>query len=359
MNEYCVLYAILAALALYVRSKGEKADGKLIRNVNLICFVCVLILLMFRHKTMGRDLSGVAWIGYLNFFDRVAGQTVYYALFKALHFEFGFTLFVKLVSVLWQNHQFFIAVTAFVSLAPIAVLIGKKSRDPAFSWIIYTSLMPFFLLYSGLRQGIAIGIAAIAFILAEERKLLLFIITVLVAASFHTSAVLLFLIYPIMNLQVNVKWRAIAVAVLPLLILVCKVMIKLVIFQFPKYAYVLSENGRGSYRYFLMLLAVYFFCCVFTNNSRFQNAYLNLFYIACLFQMLGLFSETAPRAGFYFVLSLAVLLPDVIENIEKRGISVLSYFGAVVCFILLGFYCIYTTDWAMAYPYYWFWETVV
>ena len=95
------------------------------------------------------------------------------------------------------------------------------------------------------------------------------------------------------------------------------------------------------------------------TDGDFQNAYLNFFFVACAFQMLGFFSQVAPRAGFYFVITLSVLITDVILKIEKRPIYVLAYAGGVVCFTLLAFYSIYTTDWAMAYPYHWFWEAIV
>ena len=357
MIEYLVLFAVFVGLSFYTRWKGEAVSKKTLTVINLVCFSCTLILLMCRHETMGSDLSGVEWIGYLRFFDRVASQSFKEALFTARHFEFGFTLFVKLVSLIWWNQRFYLAVTAFVSLLPIALMIGRKSEDPAFSWIIYTSLMPFMLLYSGLRQGTAIGLAVVAFIFAEEKRPVWFVLAAVAAFSFHVSAALVFLLYPLTAIRIAKKWRFATIAALPLAVVFCRFAIKVAVSKFPKYEYLLTEGG-GSYRYFLMLLAVYIFCCVFTDESSFQNACLNVFFAACAFQMLGIFSQTAPRAGFYFTPVLSVLYPDVIRKIENRRIASLSYYGGVVCFTLLAFYIIYTTDWAMAYPYHWFWDKI-
>ena len=359
MTEYAVLYAVFIVLSLYTRYKGDDADRSLLKGVNTVCFLFTLTLLMLRHPTMGSDLSGVQWVGYINFFYRVAGQSFSEALFTARHFEFGFTLFVKLVSLIWKNHQFYLAVTAFVSLLPISVLIGKKSRDPAFSWIVYTSLMTFMLLYSGLRQGMAVGAVALAFIFAEEKRPVLYIMTGIVAFSFHFSAALAFMIYPLSYLKIGKKWRTVTVIALPVVALLTRAIVKVASVHCPKYEYLFSGEDGGSYRYFLMLVALYIFCFVFSDGSDFQNAYLNFFFVACAFQMLGFFSQVAPRAGFYFVITLSVLITDVILKIEKRPIYVLAYAGGVVCFTLLAFYSIYTTDWAMAYPYHWFWEAIV
>ena len=360
MAPYCVLFLLLAVLIIYSRVK--KTDNRSLLYINAACMLSVSTILMLRHESMGIDLLGVkGTIGYLGYFDKAARLPfVEFTFQKPQFFEFGFRLYVKALATIWNSHQFFIAVTALLSLIPIAVLFWKKSKDPAFSWLIYVSLMPFMILFSGLRQGIAIGIGAMMFILAEDKKPVWFVVAGVLAAAFHVSSVLLFLVYPLFRLKIARKWRIIGTPVLLLLLLLIrKIIIEVGVRLFPNYAYAFIGDGSGSYKYFVMMFAIYLLCCVFMDDSELQNAYMNYYFLACVFQMFGFFSEHAPRAGFYFTIALPVLLPDIIKKIKNTKWSITAYVGAVLCFVLLGFYTIYTTDWAVAYPYHWFWETVV
>lgn len=366
MKIYFVLYIAIgaAALCFHVQKSSNAKNpertlsGKTI-PVNWICFFFVAAILMFRAPTMGSDLNGD--IGYLNYFDEACVTDLETLLINTDYlfrgYENGFRIYVKAIATIWGNRQFFLAVTAFLSLFPIAYLFSKKSCNPVLSWVIYLSLMPFLLLFSGLRQGLSIGLGAYLYILAEEKKPVPFLILCLLAASLHVSAVLLLLIYPLVNIEVNIPVRVAAAALLIPLFFLRSTIVGLILKIFPRYAYMFLEDGGGAYRYFVILMAIYFICMFFNDKSRKQNSYMNLFFAACAFQLLGFFSPNASRAGYYFVISLCILLPDVIEGMKNRKLAILLEAGSAVCFSLFGLYSIYITDWAMANPYIWFWQS--
>ena len=360
MLPYYVMYLVFAAAALAVFAKKKSSDpfgaDRWSEISNWICFSCVLILLMFRHETMGIDLNNE--YGYLPFFDYAARKDFITVITNPYWFEVGFKLYIKVIASIWNSHQFFLAVTALISLLPIAYLIHKKSRKPVLSWIIYVSLMPFLLLFSGLRQGVVIGLGAILYILAEDKRPIPYAIIAVIAVTMHSSAWLLLLIYPLVNLKIGMKARLWGLSFLLVLILLRKYIIDLICSVFPRYAYMFSNDSGGAYRYFAVLLGIYIICCYFSDGSKLQNSYLNLFFAACTFQMFGFYGSVASRAGFYFVISLCILLPDVIMNMSSRKLALLLEAGTAVCFVLFGLYSIYTTDWAMAYPYHWFWTSV-
>ena len=115
----------------------------------------------------------------------------------------------------------------------------------------------------------------------------------------------------------------------------------------------------NAYRFFLVLLVIYIMLCLSTDESREQSAYMNLFFLCCAFQMLGMFSNVAARAGYYFSNALCIALPSVLSTMKIRENAALIEFGSAVCFSAYGLFCIYITDWAQSYPYYWYWEHVV
>lgn len=204
----------------------------------------------------------------------------------------------------------------------------------------------------------AIGLAAFMFLLAEKKKWFLYLLTGLLAFSLHESAVLLILIFPLMYIKAGRILRVLSVAAFAVMFVFMKRIVSLMVEIFPQYGYMFSSKETGAYRFFLVLVIIYVICSMGTDGSASQNAYMNLFYLACAFQLFGMVSNVAARAGFYFMNALCVLLPDVIENIKVKDNSALLKMGTAACFSLWGLYSIYVTRWAMAYPYYWFWERV-
>ena len=362
MAEYYVLYILFGAVACFGSFFTAERE-KVAKVQNYICFTAVAVLLMFRHQSMGVDLQWIAessTTGYLPAFDYISKQG-FIGLFSNceanhVHFEEGFVLYTKLISVISKERQFYVGITALLCLIPIGILIGKKSNEPVYSWIIFLSLSPFLFMYSSLRQSMAIGLAAVMYMLAEDKRWFLFLITGLISVTFHESAVLLFVIYPLVNIRVSTAVRFLLIGFLVGMILLKEQVISLILSFYPKYEYVFDIEGNGSYRFFLILLMIYILCCFSTDDSRFQNAYMNLFFASIVFQAMGIFSNIAPRAGFYFMNALCVLMPDVIENIRIKENALIIKIVSVPCFTVWGLYCIYSTDWAKAYPYYWLWE---
>lgn len=367
MTVYYVLYLILAVMAFLfflekknaTSSRSDQSGHAL--NVNWICFCCILLLLVLRSDSMGIDLQSES--GYLNYFKYISQADLKTLLGPAdmmtTRLELGFRFYVKALTLIWNNFNFFLAVTAFLSLFPIAFLIERKSTNPVLSWVIYLSTMPFLLLYSGLRQGLTIGIGAVLYLLAEGKRIVPYILLCIFAITMHDSSFLLFLIYPLVNIRIGIRTRILGIALLVPVLIFKDQIVSIAKELLPNYAYMFPEGSGGSYRYFAVLMMVYIVCCIFTDNSNFQNSYMNLFFVACAIQLLGLFSDNATRAGYYFVIALCPLLPDIIENIKNRKLALMIGLGSAVCFAVFGLYCIYTTYWAMAYPYHWFWEQVI
>ncbi len=365
MAEYYLLYVIFAAVAFVGSFAKEEQAQKTARIQNFICFVCVAVLLMFRHQSMGIDLQ---WrgsspdAGYLPAFDFISKQSfrdvVRNCRSNKIYFEKGFVYYIKIVSLICNNRQFFLGITALISLLPIWWLFDRNSKKPVLSWIIYLALSPFLLLYSALRQGIVIGLAACMYILAEEKKWFWFTVLGAVCYSIHDASVLLFLIYPLVNIKINTRTRAIFILSLAGIILFKNQIIDLVLRFFPHYAYMFRNENGNAYRFFAVLLLIYIICCFSTDNSRFQNSYMNLFFLSIVFQLFGMFSDVAPRGGFFFMNALCVLFPDVLEKIRVRENAIILKYSSTLCFVVWGLYCIYSTYWAMAYPYYWFWERI-
>ena len=357
MAVYYVMYACIFVTALCERKWGSKdSDAK--KRDSIICFSLVALLLVLRHQSMGMDLHWTASKGYLWMFDQAVGNSFsdYLEIASKMHYEWFFKLYTWLVAQVFGNRQFFMAVTALLSLIPVAYLFYKKSCDPILSWIIYLGMSPFLVLFSALRQGMTIGLAVLLYILAEEKKIVPYIAVLVLAVMLHTSSVILIVIYPAVNIRLNMKIRLVLVALLLISIFFRKWIVKAIGLVFPMYAKYLHYDGIVAYRLFAVFVMIYLICCALTDGSNLQNSYMNLFFLACCCQFTGLFSQETPREGFYFMPALCILLPSVISNMNNRKLANVLKAGTYVCFTAFGLYELYETVWTISYPYRFFWQ---
>ena len=98
---------------------------------------------------------------------------------------------------------------------------------------------------------------------------------------------------------------------------------------------------------------------IFNKKRNRPGGYINIFYLACLCQAFSGVYYTAMRIGYYFMIALAVGLPEILQDMKSEIDDDRTYriaYGIVMMlFIVYGLYAIRTSNWAMAYPYKFFW----
>ena len=356
MTIYILLeIAILFMLCLHYRKKSKEQVNKI---STVIIFIMLVLIIGLRHPSMGHDLRYGESNGYLGSFNIIANMSwsKVFSLQSFLNYEYGFILYCKLVGAIWNNQQFFIFVSAFLSLLPVFVVIYKKSTNSIMSSLIYLGLPAFLMVYSGIRQALAIGLCCLAIDLIQRKKLIRFILLVLVTCFIHYSAFIFFIAYPLYYIKISKQTRWITLLIIPVVYLFRYQFFDLFSKLFRENA---TANETGAYTLLLVFCAIYVFCIVFCKDGDAeQNGYMNLFFLACMFQTFGPIYNLAMREGYYFMIILVVLLPSVISNMKIKTNNVIAGIATSASFALYALYAIYNSTWAMAYPYHFFWEII-
>ena len=356
MTVYFVEYCLIIAIALFIRRvKGDYETKKTVTIV--ILFFIIFIILAFRHQSMGIDLGYKNPFGYLASFERIAKYTweQVFSLYSFLNYEKGYIILNKLISIISTERQFLLIVCAFLSLLPIALIIRKYSNDILFSIIIYMGLPSYLILFSGLRQGIAIAICFFSIRFIDKKKVIKFIICIILATLFHYSAIVFIIAYPVYWLSIGKKFRILSI---PVIFIVFALRYPLFSILSSIFKENVESDANGAVTLFLIFVGIYFFCTFFYTSDVKTNGYLNLLYIACICLCFSGVYSTALRVGYYFIIVLTLLLPDVIMKIEDEKIFTISKIIVFNCFLLFGMYSLATTGWTCTNPYYWFWQIV-
>ena len=334
---------------LLMRNIGLPANRKKVLSV-IYCSFLILILGL-RHPTMGVDLRG-----YLSSFHVLSTYSLIdvFSLSSFLHYEKGFVLLNVIVGNICCNEQLFLFVCAFLSIAPIGYVLYKQSNSVELSYIFYLGLTSFLMCFSGLRQGIAIGICFFASLFVVKRKIIPFLLLVLLGSTFHTSSMLFLIAYPLYNLNLSKNGRIASIVLLPIAFVLKGLLFSSLCSIVGLYKSSVEDNG--AWTLFAVFSLIYVFCCIFKSEDKLYNFYLNLFWVSCFIQAMGGVNLLVSRVGYYFALFLPLLLPRTIQSIKNDFAKLNISLIIMVCFILFGLYNIYSTYWAKAFPYHFFWE---
>ena len=330
-----VVLLILTFLAMIIdHSTIMASNTKKRSNILLgIIFISLFLICVLRSSSVGRDI-----VGYKDAYKMT--KDVPFSDFNYIYYENGYLLFMKICIALNMNFQLFLFVSYLIILFPIFIFIEKFSNDKIFSVMIYICYMLFEFDLTGLRQAIAMSITLVAFvILIEKKKMYLFwyVLLILLAMTFHKSAIICFAILPLMLIK-NIKWYSVIVALITIISLALRSALLPYIKQlFDKDSF--NTNAAlhiGANVIFMVIMAVYFLYVL--NIGEKGSGYNREFYdevfvennelffkIFLLSILLALFfgNETSARSFMFFSQSLIILLPNTLFYLEKKSSIIL------------------------------------
>lgn len=366
MTVYYIYYFIVIAfyllqskIVLSYAKAGQLTVNSISKNRRNQYFVIIatgllVLIIGLRSEEMGVDL-----VSYLPSFTRLNNFSweQLFSLDSYLNYEKGYIFFNKTIGSISTDYNFFLFVCAAVSIIPIGIFVYKNSTNVLLSFLVNLSLPTFLVTFSALRQAIAIGITVLAFEFIKRRKPLWFIVTTLLAACFHSSAAIFLIAYPLYYIKTGKNGGWISAIALPIIYMLRFPMFEVLSKIFKKNA---AVDNNGALMLFVVFSIVYIFCLFFgdrKNNER-TNGLSNIFWAACAIQALGGVYSIVIRVGYYFMLYLVLLLPEVFEDMKNRlrpeqRQVVLLIVG--VCFLVYGLYAIRNGGWAETYPYSFFW----
>lgn len=322
--------------------------------VNLF-LLCGVLYLLKGHKN---KMLGVAFI-WLTALSALRGNGIgadyftYKMFFEAFssmgwadalsHFtESGYGLLNKLVGFFTDEYQWLLAVCSILSMIGVVRFIKEYSRYPIISIWLFITMGMYQMTFTVLRQAIAISLVLVAYIFAVNRKPLKFLFLILLASSFHYTALVFLIMYFFISKPVNKLHQLRNIALL-VIIVACIPFIRMIVVYFASFTkygiYSAGETGEGGRLlivYCMILLYLYFIKR--NDHASDIQGYKYLYFfcvITCLIQSLALAVELINRMTLYFSIPMFILLPNTIERFEQRSKGIA---GGVLMILSLAYY---------------------
>lgn len=336
------LVTLLLGMILIYSSEYNKTSEQTRKNRKLfIVLVCLQWILIsgLRDLSVGADTQNYANLfnEHLNLsWRQIIHELIIYITNGgeySLEYEPGYILFEKIIGSFTTNPIIYNFIIALIFMSAFGYYVYKNSIDPCLSFIIYDALFYNMFSLTGYRQTIAVAIAVLfgsEFI--KKRKLIPFLILVLVACLFHKTTLIFLLLYFLANKKIKFNYIIFSAFVIFIGVLYRNQIFYYVknIFGYEQYA---GNYGfaQGTFTLFLILLTIVAFIQYrnVIDNYKYANIYYNGFILMWYMMPLAMVSPTSMRLVYIFGFVLIPFVPALIKSFSdiqtRRIIYLLIY----------------------------------
>lgn len=318
-------------------------DTNYIKNNNLaipIYFFIYFLLLSLRHTSVGNDTLGYQKL-FLEF-SSINFSNVFSVDTDPLYALLNWT-----VMQFTDNFQVFLVICSVITVFPLAYVYSKDREYSFFKIILFSTLTPYVMMFSGVRQSIAISIGMIAYIFVKNKKLIFFILAVIVATGFHHSAFVLLFMYPLYHTTFKKKD----------LIYIVPIILGIFIFNKPIFSYLTNFLSRFSDEYtdvtitdtgaigsLVLFIAFAVFCYVIPDEEKMNRECIglrNLLLFSVILQCFTPLHSLAMRLNYYYIIFIPMIVTNVL-TVQRAAYRQIALWGSRIMTLFFTFDFLYT-----------------
>ena len=357
-----LLFVITCIYIFYGKWKSScKADRRHTIKDSYINVMCVFFGAMaaLRNIAVGPD----TYAYYLKFLS--AESQSFQAIWDALIVYYrdgvgkdaGFPLLMKLFQCVFPSFRLFLIFNAIVFYSGVAYIIKCNTRTLVQAFLSIILFITLFQVYafSAVRQDFALGCVMLSYRFIKERRLLPFLILILIASTLHKSVLIFIPYYWIANITRVKILAVISVVLIPTLFIAARSLTSILVdvSGSEQYALYLGQNKEAGTPTFTALLIgcfIMYLCMINNLNKAFPKHH---FFTNTIFLTVGLCHVTWVVPDFmrillYFSCFLPVIMADCISLVPDKAIRKYIVAGYVAA---VGFLFIKTIP-----PYEFFWS---
>lgn len=315
----------------------------------------LLFLLIVRHKSIGIDLPTYEYI-----FRSISSSDWHGALSRSS--EIAWSTTNKVIALLGADFRWVIVFASVFSTFWVYRAYSKFSVDSVLTIALFIVMSNFVLLFSGLRQAIAISLGFLGFEYVRNKRLLPFLLTTVIAVLFHTSAFMILFMYPLYYAKLSKKSLIIIIPTL-LLIWVFNqpifTLLGVVLSQFTDYDTSIVETGSVTMLILFIILGVFSYCIPTESELDPDTAGMrNYLVMSIALQLFAPLHTLAMRMNYYYIAFIPLLIPRIIKCRRRRmsQVAIAARHIMFVFFVVYFFTTVATDNVLHTFPYKFLWQ---
>ena len=196
MTIYLIYMASPALLYLFFEFIPNKSIANNLRAKKFylfLCGLCMTLMIGLRAPTNG---SGDT-LFYYNLWELFSDMSfdTFVKFSRTADMEFGYLITTWALSQFFPGGQWLLFLSGLFMSICLCYFTYKNCKNPVLALTVFHCLGLFNFMVQGLRQAIAMCICLLAIESCKKRKLIKFILLVLLASLFHASAIVFLPVY--------------------------------------------------------------------------------------------------------------------------------------------------------------------
>lgn len=322
-----MLSTFFAYLADNISSKKVMKRSVMKRNriyYYLFCglaFVFPFLLSAFRAHSVGTDTNGT----YYDIYNIIKSGN--FGLIR----DTGYAVLTKISIVLFNNYSGTLFLTSLIICGLAYICIFRDSKYPVMSTLLFFTTNVYFISMNMIRQCIATMIFIFAIPLIKNKKCVPYFILTGIAFTMHTSAILYFPMYFLLNKKLDKKISIGLIIVFVILgnfgaDLLINVLLKTDYFKNYFAWYLSSDYNTGDFNVisFIIALCIYVFLLYINKKAKNNKNYNILFWCQTIVLCILSLSSHLPlmqRMSWLFSFPLFIYLPKMFDFVENKTLN--------------------------------------
>ena len=348
------ILALLSIVLLYPLIGKRKCliDGVLTKTNNLyyiaIVSTVLIVIAGFRDVTIGIDT-----LNYKNIFDFVNLYGFDKLLYQST--ETGYTLFQILIGKAFGDFQMLLIISAFFYIGVISYLIFNYSKNPMISYLLFIFFDFYTFSFSGIRQTLAITFVLLAFIQIKNKKIFQFLALVMIASTFHITALIFLPTYWLGKFKFSRK-NLFFFFLCGLILFLTKDYFQMVMNNYARISYDAAETG--GFRLYIVMITTVIIGIIYRKPFKLSNSVnVYLFYMmvsaVVIFPIIR-FNPVTLRLYYYFFIFMIIYVPNILSVIKDKAIL----FIGTIFYLFIGSFWFFTSiiNSKQLIPYLFFWN---
>ncbi len=245
--------------------------------------------------------------------------------FEYLDWEIGFVVFTKAISLLTHNPDIYFLIISAFCLSIAMVFIGLNSKIPWLSVLLYVNFYFFYMSMNFLRQTMAISFILIGWEFMKRKKFWVFLIFLIIAATFHKTALIMLPIYFFVKIYPSKKLILFYGYGLLIFYISSNGIIELLTsFFYSDYKNSIFLTGLPIVYSILpatiLAVAILFRNRLIENDER-NRYYIHFAYITVFLMLLMSRHAVFERLSYYTFIFIILLVPEIVYDIRQKFIN--------------------------------------
>lgn len=322
------------------------------RRYLIICGVIMALMIGLRYKGVGSGDTGF----YYRNWESMAGLPLS-ALPKQLmtvDLEYGYQICVFILSHILPWGQWALIISGAFFSVSVCFFICRNCKNPVLALMVFNCLGLFNFMVQGLRQAIAMCICLWAIEQCKNKKPIRFLLLIVLAASFHASAIVAVIFYVLANFKLNFKSLLIFAAAVTIGLLLLPTLFDILNYFLDDDYGMTSASESGGVVAILIYITILLFGILYRDPDREYPMYVYALIIGAVVMLLrNSVSGIAERVSYYFAFGQMVVLSNSIYSMKDQKTKILiNMIAAMLCFGV----AIYKASYSILIPYTFFWQ---